>query len=145
MHQLLFRGRLCLTLLLTLLPGLAMASETHGMPTLGGIRLEFILFALTLLGVALFHHYTMWISLGGLALVLLSKYLFLDDFSMLHHLLGGVGQEGEWRVHKYTGDPDARRGAGRLTMDWIVEAQGLGAGEILLIWRVTVAGGHGVQ
>ena len=98
MHQLLFRGRLCLTLLLTLLPGLAMATETHGMPTLGGIRLEFILFALTLLGVALFHHYTMWISLGGLALVLLSKYLFLTDFSMLHHLLGGVGQEGEWRV-----------------------------------------------
>lgn len=40
--------------------------------------------------------------------------------------------DGEWRVHKYTGDPNARRGAGRLTMDWIVEAQGLGAGEIVL-------------
>ncbi len=98
MHQLLFRGRLCLTLLLTLLPGLAMASESHGMPTLGGVRLEFILFALTLLGVALFHHYTMWIALGGLATVLISKYLFLTDFSMLNHLLGGAGQEGEWRV-----------------------------------------------
>ena len=98
MHQLLLRGRLCLTLLLTLLPGIAMATETHGMPTLGGVRLEFILFALTLLGVALFHHYTMWISLGGLATVLISKYLFLTDFSMLHHLLGGAGQEGEWRV-----------------------------------------------
>jgi len=41
-------------------------------------------------------------------------------------------QDGEWRVHKYTGDPNARRGAGRLTMDWIFEAQGLGAGEIVL-------------
>jgi cyclase len=41
-------------------------------------------------------------------------------------------QDGDWRVHKYTGDPDARRGAGRLTMDWIVEAQALGAGEIVL-------------
>jgi len=41
-------------------------------------------------------------------------------------------QDGEWRVHKYTGDPNARRGAGRLTMDWIVEAQDLGAGEIVL-------------
>lgn len=41
-------------------------------------------------------------------------------------------QDGEWRVHKYTGDPNARRGAGRLTMDWIVEAQTLGAGEIVL-------------
>ncbi|MFN3816349.1 imidazole glycerol phosphate synthase subunit HisF [Brevundimonas sp.] len=41
-------------------------------------------------------------------------------------------QDGDWRVHKYTGDPDARRGAGRLTMDWITEAQALGAGEIVL-------------
>lgn len=41
-------------------------------------------------------------------------------------------QDGDWRVHQYTGDPGARRGAGRLTMDWIVEAQGLGAGEIVL-------------
>ena len=41
-------------------------------------------------------------------------------------------QDGDWRVHKYTGDPDARRGAGRLTMDWILEAQSLGAGEIVL-------------
>ncbi|MFN3353857.1 MAG: imidazole glycerol phosphate synthase subunit HisF [Brevundimonas sp.] len=41
-------------------------------------------------------------------------------------------QDGDWRVHKYTGDPDARRGAGRLTMEWIVEAQELGAGEIVL-------------
>ena len=41
-------------------------------------------------------------------------------------------QDGEWRVHKYTGDPDARRAAGRLTLDWMVEAQTLGAGEIVL-------------
>ena len=41
-------------------------------------------------------------------------------------------QDGDWRVHKYTGDPDARRGANRLTLDWITEAQALGAGEIVL-------------
>lgn len=41
-------------------------------------------------------------------------------------------QDGDWRVHQYTGDPDARRGAGRLTLDWIIEAQRLGAGEIVL-------------
>ena len=35
-------------------------------------------------------------------------------------------------MHKYTGDPDARRAAGRRTMDWIVEVQTLGAGEIVL-------------
>ena len=41
-------------------------------------------------------------------------------------------EDGEYVVHKYTGDPDARRLAGRRTLDWIVEAQALGAGEIVL-------------
>jgi len=41
-------------------------------------------------------------------------------------------EAGDYVVHKYTGDPDARRLAGRRTMDWIVEAQSLGAGEIVL-------------
>ena len=41
-------------------------------------------------------------------------------------------EDGEYVVHKYTGDPDARRLAGRRTMDWLVEAQTLGAGEIVL-------------
>ena len=41
-------------------------------------------------------------------------------------------EDGDYVVHKYTGDPDARRLAGRRTMDWIVEAQRLGAGEIVL-------------
>ncbi|MDP3080020.1 MAG: imidazole glycerol phosphate synthase subunit HisF [Brevundimonas sp.] len=40
--------------------------------------------------------------------------------------------EDDWLVHQYTGDPTASRGAGRRTMDWIVEAQTLGAGEIVL-------------
>lgn len=39
---------------------------------------------------------------------------------------------GDWLVHQYTGDPTSSRGAGRRTMDWIVEAQTLGAGEIVL-------------
>ena len=38
----------------------------------------------------------------------------------------------DWMVHQYTGDPNASRGAGRRTLDWIVEAQRLGAGEIVL-------------
>jgi len=38
----------------------------------------------------------------------------------------------DWIVHQYTGDPTASRAAGRRTMDWIVEAQGLGVGEIVL-------------
>ena len=38
----------------------------------------------------------------------------------------------DWVVHQYTGDPTASRSAGRRTLDWIVEAQGLGAGEVVL-------------
>ncbi|NJC41183.1 cyclase [Brevundimonas alba] len=38
----------------------------------------------------------------------------------------------DWLVHQYTGDTTASRGAGRRTLDWIIEAQTLGAGEIVL-------------
>lgn len=38
----------------------------------------------------------------------------------------------DWVVHQYTGDPTASRAAGRRTLDWITEAQTLGAGEIVL-------------
>ena len=41
-------------------------------------------------------------------------------------------EDGEWVVHKYTGDPDARRRAGKRTLEWIEDAQALGAGEIVL-------------
>ena len=38
----------------------------------------------------------------------------------------------DWVVHQYTGDAAASRGSGRRTLDWIIEAQTLGAGEIVL-------------
>jgi len=40
--------------------------------------------------------------------------------------------DGEWRVRAYTGDPDKTRVLPRRTLDWVVEAQRLGAGEIVL-------------
>jgi cyclase len=40
--------------------------------------------------------------------------------------------DGEWRVRAYTGDPDRTRALPRRTLDWVVEAQALGAGEIVL-------------
>ena len=40
--------------------------------------------------------------------------------------------DGEWRVRSHTGDPDAMRAPGKCTLDWVVEAQALGAGEIVL-------------
>src|SRR4051795_8557728 len=41
-----------------------------------GIPIEFILFALTLLGVALFHHHTLPVALTGLATIVLYKLVF---------------------------------------------------------------------
>ncbi|WP_158885291.1 imidazole glycerol phosphate synthase subunit HisF [Rhodanobacter sp. L36] len=40
--------------------------------------------------------------------------------------------DGEWRVRQYTGDPDRTRALPRTTLDWVDEAQRLGAGEIVL-------------
>ena len=44
--------------------------------TLLGIPVEFILFGLTLLGVALFHHYTLYVALAGLAAITAYKLAF---------------------------------------------------------------------
>ena len=40
--------------------------------------------------------------------------------------------DGEWRVRQFTGDPDRMCALPRRTLDWVVEAQRLGAGEIVL-------------
>ena len=40
--------------------------------------------------------------------------------------------DGEWRVRAYTGDPDRTRALPSRTLDWVAEAQALGAGEIVL-------------
>lgn len=40
--------------------------------------------------------------------------------------------DGQWRVRSHTGDPGRTRAPGRRTLDWVVEAQRLGAGEIVL-------------
>ena len=40
--------------------------------------------------------------------------------------------DGEWRVRSNTGDPDKTQALAIRTLDWIVEAQRLGAGEIVL-------------
>jgi Na+/H+ antiporter NhaD/arsenite permease-like protein len=59
--------------LLAAWPGAALAAEG---PALFGIPVEFILFALTLLGVAVFHHYTLQVALTGLAAIILFKLGF---------------------------------------------------------------------
>ena len=54
----------------------AIAADGQGKPELFGIPVEFILFAATLLGVALFHRHTLRVALCGLAAVVAFKFLF---------------------------------------------------------------------
>ena len=63
-----------------------------------GIPVDFILFALTLLGVALFHHHTLPVALGGLAAVIIYKLAF-TGFKFGTGLAGLVGHlEHEWVI-----------------------------------------------
>jgi len=77
-------------------------------PLIFGIRPEFILFALTLLGVALFHRYTLIVAIIGLVSILAFKFLFIPSFNLSEHLFGHVDfmdqvihkhlRVGEWSV-----------------------------------------------
>ncbi|MDB6162650.1 MAG: imidazole glycerol phosphate synthase subunit HisF [Xanthomonadaceae bacterium] len=40
--------------------------------------------------------------------------------------------DGQWRVRQYTGDPSTTQALAKLTLDWLEEAQQLGAGEVVL-------------
>jgi hypothetical protein len=55
--------------------GAVSAAEADG-PELLGIPVDFLLFAATLLGVALFHHYTLRVALTGLAVITAYKLVF---------------------------------------------------------------------
>lgn len=80
------------------LPSYAFGAEIHAAPTLLGIRVEFILFSLALVGVALFHRHTMYVALTGLACIIVFKYLFIDGFTLFGHIFGHGQEEGEWRI-----------------------------------------------
>jgi Na+/H+ antiporter NhaD/arsenite permease-like protein len=67
-------------------------------PSIGPVRVEFILFGLTLIGVALFHKKTMYVALTGLVAVLAFKFIFDPAFDLGHHILGSEHEEGEWRI-----------------------------------------------
>ena len=53
----------------------AAAGYTPALVMLGPVQLDFILFACVLLGIALFHHHTFNIAVGGLVLITLYKLL----------------------------------------------------------------------
>lgn len=48
--------------------------------------IEFIIFSMTLLGIALFHKKSMYVSVAGLLALLFYKFLFISDFSFSAHI-----------------------------------------------------------
>ena len=71
------RASLCAggtAVLLVAVPGIAVAASEP--PALFGIPVDFVLFALTLIGVAIFHHHTLRVALIGLATIAVYKIAF---------------------------------------------------------------------
>lgn len=65
---------------LAAIPVLLFATAAHAagadaLPSVLGVPIDFLLFAAVLIGVALFHHHTLAIALGGLAVITLYKLL----------------------------------------------------------------------
>jgi Na+/H+ antiporter NhaD/arsenite permease-like protein len=99
--------RLFLILIMLSIP--VFASATPGkVPAIGPIRLEFIIFGMILLGVALFHKQTFWVAVIGLTILLTFKLIFDPGFHLLEHLFGETPfgeqlmnkelRQGEWGI-----------------------------------------------
>jgi Na+/H+ antiporter NhaD/arsenite permease-like protein len=84
-----------------------MAAGSH-VPSIGPVRIEFIIFALVLACVAIFHKQTFWVAVTGLSVLLAFKFAFDPNFHMIKHLFGTTpfGQQimdkslrqGEWGI-----------------------------------------------
>jgi len=82
-----FRKRVILFSLLLLAP-LIVSASTGNAPYIGQVRIEFIIFGLILLGVALFHKQTFWVAVIGLSVLLSFKLAFDPNFNLIEHLFG---------------------------------------------------------
>jgi hypothetical protein len=81
------KKRLSLILIILLCPAAIFASD-GSVPMIGPIRVEFIIFGLILLGVALFHKQTFWVAVIGLTVLLTFKFIFDPAFHLGEHMFG---------------------------------------------------------
>ncbi len=94
--------------LLILLSPVSLLAAGGSVPSIGPIRVEFIIFGLILLGVALFHKQTFWVAVIGLAVLLTFKLVFDPAFHLGEHLFGTTPfgeqlmdkelRQGEWGI-----------------------------------------------
>jgi len=84
------------------------AGSGSEVPSIGPVRVEFIIFGLILLGVALFHKQTFWVAVTGLAILLTFKLIFDQGFHLGEHFFGTTPmseqvmnkdlRQGEWGI-----------------------------------------------
>ncbi|MCX6328840.1 MAG: citrate transporter [Bacteroidia bacterium] len=77
-------------------------------PSIGPVRVEFIIFGLILLGVALLHKQTFWVAVIGLTILLTFKFIFDPGFHLGEHMFGTTPfgeqlmdkelRQGEWGI-----------------------------------------------
>lgn len=95
-------------LLIVLLSPLSLMAAGSTVPAIGPVRVEFIIFGLILLGVALFHKHTFWVAVSGLTVLLIFKFAFDPNFHFIEHLFGQTPmseqlmdkdlRQGEWGI-----------------------------------------------
>ena len=103
----LYSKKLIIAILVLLFP-FSLFAAGNSMPMAGPVRLEFIIFGLILLGVALFHHQTFWVALIGLTVLLIFKLILDPGFHLGEHLFGELPlseqfldkhlRQGEWGI-----------------------------------------------
>ena len=90
-----------------LIPVLVFGSS-GSVPSLGPVRVEFIIFGLLLLGVAVFHNQTFYVALIGFTVILVFKLIFDSGFDLKEHFFGTTPmleqliykdlRQGEWSI-----------------------------------------------
>ncbi|HNW99674.1 MAG TPA: hypothetical protein PKK00_14805 [Bacteroidales bacterium] len=91
-----------------IVPVWAFAEGGTASASIGGIRIEFIFFALTLVGVALFHKQTFWVAIIGLSVIVIYKLFFISGYPFAEHFFGENSilkqltdkslRQGEWGI-----------------------------------------------
>ena len=101
------KKRLVLFLVILLSPALLIASGGK-IPTIGPVRIEFIIFAFILVGIALLNKQTFKIAIIGVSILILFKLIFDHQFNMFEHFFGTNSfstqilnkniRQGEWGI-----------------------------------------------
>jgi len=95
-------------LFIALLSPVSLFASGTSVPSIGPVRLEFVIFGLILLGVALFHKQTFRVAVIGVSVLLAFKLFFDPGFNLMQHLFGStpIGEQlmnkalrqGEWGI-----------------------------------------------